>query len=132
MNGTYDAACGFIMQGADETVNCNFYSTEYSSSASWPYLVLTYNAGEDDGCSGDISDPHTHAYTLFDDRLDKVHPHEVRYTCECGATRVSYQLRIDRTTCRANEKCAENTNCVMKVFVSADGDDNIRVPSLCC
>ena len=40
-NGTYNASCGFIMQGATETADSNFYSSEAATS-NWPYIEITY------------------------------------------------------------------------------------------
>ena len=42
-NGTYNEDCGFIMKGADETVNESFLSSEYSSNTAYrPYVVFEY------------------------------------------------------------------------------------------
>ena len=42
-NGTYNEDCGFIMKGADETVNESFLSSEYSANIAYrPYVVFSY------------------------------------------------------------------------------------------
>lgn len=56
------------------------------------------------------------------------HPHKVILECQCGATQVTYQLKVNCSACRANEKIATNTVRSTKVFIYFDGDAGIGVP----